>query len=192
MNREIKSLALVVIVYVLFSMLMMSKPAKGAELDCNQHRLYCKILKFNPKIDPAWAMTLSNKIYTKAKNNGVDPNISLAILMQESSLENKNTFRVDQHIEKKCDQKSCTKIVTETHHVVDMTIAQININTAVQFGFDIQRLFSLDLDYALDCHYIVLKSKLNMCKDQENAWACYHSITKEHKEKYINLVSRYL
>lgn len=160
--------------------------------ECKTHKLFCKILKFNPKIDRSFAMDLSNKISAKAKIAGVDPNVSLAILLQESGLRHVNTYKTHSTLEEFCESGKCFKIVKEVNEVFDMSVAQINVNTANEFGFDIERLYKGDLDYALDCHFIILKQKMEMCKNKEDSWSCYHSINDPYRQIYVKLVKRFL
>jgi len=172
---------------------LLTSTTSYAEIDCNIHKIYCKILKLKPKVDKTWAMEFSNKLVAGAKRSNINPSISLAILMQESSLTNVNTFKKDEHVEKKCTEKSCTKIITQVNKVVDLSIAQININTAIHYKCDIEKLFFFDEDEALECHFRVLKDKIKMCNHLGDLdWSCYHSTTEIHRIKYVDLVSRYL
>ena len=161
--------------------------------DCNKHKIYCKIVKLQPTIDKKFAMKLSNSIYTKAKKYGIDPMISLAILNQESSLRSVNTFTITKKVEENCDNTSCGMKIIEEHEVLDLSIAQINFNTAKAYKFDIKRLFNTDVEYALDCHYALLKDKIKQCAPLgAEAWSCYHSKTPKHRKKYVKAVSRFL
>lgn len=179
---------------ILFLSLMCSGIAYGKEDPaCKNNKLYCKILKFNKHIDPKFAMELSNKLFMKTKNSGVDPNVALAILMHESGLRNINTFKTATTVSEVCNMTECTRSTTTTEKAFDMSIAQININTAVGYGFDVQRLFKGDLEYALDCFMVILKDKIHMCPQLgRDAWSCYHSTTEQYRTIYVELVSRYL
>ncbi len=160
--------------------------------DCKTNKLYCSILKFDNTLDKDWAFKFSNTLYKKAKENNIDPNISLAILMQESSLKNINTFTSKIKIQKSCNDGKCIKTITEEKTVLDMGIAQININTANNYGFDLNRLFNLDEDYALDAHMIVLRDKINTCLKLgivDFPWSCYHSTTPYLRMKYVEAVT---
>jgi hypothetical protein len=137
-------------------------------------------------------MAFSNKLATKAKQHGLDPNVALAILLQESMLENVNTFKTEQKMEKHCDGQNCWKITTITEKAFDISIAQININTAVNYKFDIERLFLLDQDYALDCFFVILEDKIAMCKGLDKPWSCYHSATENYRLIYVDLVERFI
>jgi hypothetical protein len=137
-------------------------------------------------------MEFSNKLVIKSKENGIDPNIALAILLQESHLEKVNTFKTSTDIVNHCDATNCYKVTTVTEKAFDISIAQINVNTAIDYGFNIERLFLFDEAYALDCFFQVLKDKIAMCKGKDKPWACYHSVNDGPRDIYIELVSKYL
>lgn len=167
--------------------------AKLTAQDCKNNIIFCKIIKYNPNIDKNFALSLANKLVKKAKEHGVDPNLSLAILMQESGLRNINTYKTHTTVDKFCDDKKCYKIVKEVNEAFDLSIAQININTARNYGLDIDRLFNKDLDYALDAHFIILKDKMKTCAHLgADSYSCYHSTNEPHRLLYVKLVSRYL
>lgn len=177
----------------LLALILFSFSSVGYAVNCEVHKVYCKIVKLQPRIDKAKAMKLSNFIYKGAKAIGIDPLISVAILNQENRFRNVHTYEVESSIKEECHTSSCTRIVTEHQEVADMGIAQINIRTAIAYGFDLQRLYDHDIEYAIESHFIILKSKINMCKDLGNdSWSCYHSKTPEHRLKYVKMVSRYL
>lgn len=158
---------------VLTIMLLFSFNANA--VDCDKHKIYCKVIELQPKIDKAFAMELSNIIYKKSKKYDIDPMLSVAILNQESSLRHVNSVHDTKHGMR-----------------VDLSIAQINLRTANNLKLDIGRLVDGDVDYALECHFAILKAKIKMCKDQQHSWACYHSKTPEHKEAYRIKVQRFL
>lgn len=168
--------------------------AKTEDKDCNKKNpLYCKIIKFNKHIDHKFALELSDKIYKKSKAIGIDPNISLAILIQESGLINQNTYKEHTVMERYCENGKCYIIEKQIKEVFDMTIAQINIKTANRYGFNIERLFNMDLDYALDCHYTLLKEKMKICSYLgTESYSCYHSMNEPYRSLYVELVKRYL
>jgi len=173
--------------------LILSGHAK-ADTGCKANPLYCKIVQFNPSINRAFAGKISNQIAAKAKRNKIDANIALAILMQESALQNINTYKTTTSVVETCTQFGCAKITTTREEAFDISIAQINVNTAQHFGFDIERLYKLDTDYALDCFFIVLIEKIKTCKSLNKTpeWSCYHSSTDEYRIIYTELVKRYL
>lgn len=174
------------------SLAIYTAEAKGAT-ECQANPIYCKILKLNPKLEKKFAMELSDKISAKAKAAKVNPLLSLAILMQESTLRHVNTFKTSKVEEEYCKDGSCFKIVKEINEVNDMGIAQINIGTAKMYNFDIERLYKGDLDYTLDCHYALLKEKMRICASLgEESFSCYHSINEPYRSIYVDMVKRWL
>lgn len=137
-------------------------------------------------------MKVSNLIHKGAKSNGTDPLLSVAILNQENSFNEKHTWKITREVVKSCTDSACTEVITETHLVKDMTIAQINITTAKAYKLDLERLFAHDLEYAIESHFIILKSKIKQCAYLgDEAWSCYHSATPKFRMRYIEMVSRY-
>lgn len=176
---------------VLISVMLSATTAYSA--DCKNNPIYCKILKLNPKLDKSKAFWLSNEIYTQATAVGLDPMISIAILMQENAFRSENTYHVETTIEKYCNETGCYENIVKNKKVVDMGIAQINIGTARAYKLDYERLFNLDTEYAIRCHFLILKDKIQMCSNLgEDAWTCYHSTTEVLRDKYKTMVSRYL
>lgn len=162
-------------------------------VDCAKHPIFCKIKELQPSMSYERAMKLSNIIYKGALKHGTDPMITVAILNQESSFINQHTFTITRDVTRHCDHNSCKEVIKETHTVKDMTIAQINVYTAAEYGFDLDRLFNMDTEYALECHFKILEDKIKMCKHLgDEAWSCYHSATPKHRLKYVEMVSRYL
>lgn len=162
-------------------------------VNCDNHPIFCKIKKLQPTMSNERAMKLSNLIYKGALKHGTDPMITVAILNQESSFIDQHTWKIDRDVKRECDHNSCKEIIKEVHTVKDMTIAQINIFTAAEYDFDLDKLFSKDVEYALECHFEILEDKIKMCSHLgDEAWSCYHSATPKHRLKYVELVSRYL
>ncbi len=178
--------------FILLFGLVFSAGAYGADT-CKQNPIYCKILKHKKNADKQWAMEFSNKLTKQAKENGIDPNIALAILLQESMLTNVNTYHKEETVEeKKCDAKGCYVIKSKVKKAFDMSIAQINTGTAINYQFDLDRLHSLDQDYALECFFVILKDKINICSGLRRPWSCYHSTTEIYRLVYAEFVERYL
>lgn len=176
---------------LIFTISLLFSTASYAE-DCKHNPIYCKILKFKKNADKAWAMDFSNKLVIKSKENHIDPNVALAILLQESHLENLNTFKTFTSMDKHCDGTNCFQVTTITEKAFDLSIAQINVGTALDYKFDIERLFLLDEAYALNCFFQILKDKIEMCKGKDKPWSCYHSVNDGPRLLYVDLVSRYL
>lgn len=155
--------------------------------------LECKILRLNPRLTNAEANTLAHKIKTRAKKYEIDANLALAILQQESSLQNVITYKTVLTRERFCEARKCYEILKETKEAFDMGIAQININTAVNYKLDLDKLFNKDVDYTLDSFFIILQDKMKMCYHLgKESFSCYHSINSPYRELYVELVSRYL
>lgn len=162
-------------------------------IDCSRNPIYCHIVKLSPLIDRTKAMQLSNTIYKEAKTINLDPMISVAILMQESSFKHVNTYKKTESTEEYCSDSYCTKNITIIATVVDLGIAQINVRTAVDYKLDLNMLYNRNTEYALKAHFTILKDKVNQCKHLgEEAWSCYHSFTEEHRLRYLELVRKYL
>lgn len=179
--------------YILVALLGLYATTSYAKVDCETHKVYCKIIKLQPRMDKARAMELSNIIYKNAKEHNIDPMISVAILNQENRFRDIHTYEVERKEEAGCHMTSCVKKVVEHHEVADMTLAQINVRTAVGYGFDLQRLYDHDTEYAIECHMDILADKIKQCDHLgDMAWSCYHSVTPKYREKYVEMVSRYL
>jgi len=161
--------------------------------NCEQHPIYCKIKKLQPNINKVRAMEISNYIHEFTKTNDIDPMISLAILNQENRFRDVHTYEIEYFTNPILNCHSCIKPTARLHYkIMDMGIAQINVQTAADYGFDLQRLYNHDLRYAISCHIAILKDKIKMCKKLgDYAWSCYHSKTPKHRLKYVELVSRY-
>lgn len=180
---------------LLFTLLFsVAAPKAFGKVDCKRHKLYCKIIKLQPTINKAFALKLSNKIYRKAKKYKMNPFLSLAIINQESSLRNLNSFKRSVIGETThCSTYQCFKTTVIRQEILDLGITQINVASAKYYGFDIDKLAALNIDYALEAHFVILKEKIRECsRFGDTAWACYHSATPKHREKYIKAVRRFL
>lgn len=158
-------------------------------VDCNRHKVYCKITKLNKHIDKDFAMKLSNMIYRKAKKYKTDPMVSVAIAMQESSIRNINRHETAVNHYECYHLKICEPIKT----ISDVGIFQIHVNTAKHYDIDIHRLLT-DIEYQVESHMKILSSKIKLCKRKgiKTVWSCYHSVTPKHRNKYVRMVGRYL
>lgn len=167
---------------------LISSPALAGEKS-----VYTKVKQFNPKMEEAYAKRLSRVIYKEATKAGLDPLISVAILAQESSLRNINAKRkYTKTVHAYCTESECFKTTIETEEVTDLSIAQISQATARDYKLDVERLYNLDLEYAIKSHFVILKQKMELCKELAEPWSCYHSKTEKHRLKYIRDVSRHL
>lgn len=160
---------------------------------CRKHPIYCRITKLRPKINKKFAMRLSNLIYKASKKYHIAPEISVAILFQESRFKQEHTFKIKTTSSDVCTKTACVHTIIEKQKVFDLGIAQINVNTAVYYGFDLKRLYKHDMEYAIDCHFHILADKIKQCSDLgDYAWSCYHSATPQLRDKYIKLVDQYM
>ena len=178
--------------YLLLLGLLFAGNAYGKP-NCKTHKIYCKIVKLQPKINKKFAMKLSNIIHKEARAKGIDPMLSVAILNQESSLRPQHTWKISKKEKKWCTPDDCFYEVDEIRKVFDMGIAMINIRTAISYGMDINKLFNHDLEYAIKSHFVILEDKIAQCAHLgDEAWSCYHSATPKWRKKYVKMVSRFI
>lgn len=127
-----------------------------------------------------------------SKKFGFDPNISVAIAMQESSLENKNRIG------------TILKDGKFVNGITDVGVFQIHIRTLANlnkegYAIDTKRLEN-DVEYQTYWHAFILKNKIKTCKNERSKlkvsvgseWSCYHSFTLEQRKVYLKDVSRHL
>lgn len=135
--------------------------------------IYIQIVKNNPKIDLNYAMRLSNVINKVAIELDINPKKYAAILAQESMY--------------KLDAKNCWD--NECH---DYGIAQINKKTIQAFKFDKNKLLT-DLEYSVKAGAIVLADFKRMYgTKEEDFWTRYNTSCPDKRQKYKQLVTRYL
>lgn len=160
--------------------------------DCKKSPVFCKILKLKPEINKQFAAELSLYITRYSKKFGFDPNISVAIAMQESSLENKNRIG------------TILKDGKFVNGITDVGVFQIHIRTLANlnkegYAIDTKRLEN-DVEYQTYWHAFILKNKIKTCKNERSKlkvsvgseWSCYHSFTLEQRKVYLKDVSRHL
>ena len=140
---------------------------------CDINSVFCQIVKNNPKIDLNYAYRLSNVINKVALEMDINPKRYAAILAQESMY--------------KLDAKNCWDNVCH-----DYGIAQINKKTIEAFNFDKKRLM-LDLEYSVKAGAIVLADFKRMYGEKEkDFWTRYNTSHPEKRQKYKQLVTRFL
>ena len=153
-------------------------------VDCDRHKIYCKIVKLKPSINKSFAMEASNHIYAASRHYKTDPMITVAIAMQESSWRN-----VDRY------ETVLTKKGEYVRGVSDIGVTQFHVNTVKNLGLDTQRLRT-DLNYHIWEHTKLLKRKMRVCKSKGLAkgreWSCYHSYSPALNKHYAKLVGRFL
>ena len=157
---------------------------------CQRHPLYWHILKLQPKVEKKWAMQFSNLLVKYAKKNKLDPWRSLAIAMQESSLQ----FFKRQHTviipNKQCQHNRCSdyKIIKA---ISDVGLFQLHAATVNQYQLSPSRLLN-DLEYMVSTHFMVLLDKIKQCQHLGNeAWSFYHSRTEVLRKRYSRKVNRF-
>lgn len=177
------------ILYLLGILLLWLAPkAAQASVSCAKHPIYCRIVRLQPSTNRSFAMELSNSLYRWSKFYALDPRISIAIAMQESSLRNIDRYTT-----------VLTKEGKTVRGVSDVGVFQIHIATAKEFGIEVLRLRS-DLDYQVRQHMKVLRRKISTCSQHRvrlkvakgDEWTCYHSYTYHYRMRYKKMVGRYL
>jgi len=162
-------------------------------MDCSKHPIYCKIKTLNPKIDVLMANQLSNLIYKYSKKYHQDAYLSVAIAMQESGLRNVNKSSNGLILENICDSDGvCEQKYREGVIYTDIGIFQFHVDTIKNYNIDANLLIN-NMEYAVEQYFKLMTSKIKMCRDLgKDAYLCYHSKTKEERNKYKVLVERYL
>lgn len=128
-------------------------------------KLCARVLELQPAADPRWACSFAETLDVAAARHGMDPWISIAIAMQESSLR--------------------PGVVGPTG---DMGVFQFHPATAKRVGINLKKLDAGA--YSVEQHLLLLKSKLRMCPGKRG-WSCYHSVTPHLRAKYEQSVLRY-
>jgi hypothetical protein len=139
------------------------------------------------------AKELSDYIAKYSRQFGTDPNHSIAIAMQESSLVNQDR-----------QGAILTKEGTVVRGITDVGLFQLHIHTIENmrkqgWNIDFQRLRT-DIEYQTYWHIRLLQSKIKTCKAHQvemsvkpgDEWSCYHSYTPKLREIYRKMVDVYL
>lgn len=164
-----------------------------AKVSCARNPIFCRIVSLQPDIDNRFAFDLSNYIYIYSKKFKTNPYISVAIAMQESSIQN-------------IDRKDF--ITTDYGYVVydiaDIGVFQINIKTIrnlkkIGWYINIPR-FIKDIRYQTYWHIRLLKRKMDICANNRyklmvapgNEWSCYHSFNYANRIDYYVHVHQFL
>ena len=163
-----------------------------------QTQLYEAMFALQPNIEDHFAKKLARSMTKYSERYQMDPWLSLAIAMKESSLKNKHRKNKTIVIKKTCRQKSSAndkpgkQVCRERAEVVrgysDLSLFQFHVNTLLAMGLDPLRIHQ-DLDYTVDAHFKILKRKMQQCKSlRKESWSCYHSRTKILREAYVKKV----
>lgn len=179
-------------VLLVLAALLFAKPA-FAGVDCNVHKIYCRIVELRPDIDKDRAMRLSNYIFKYSKEFNVDPMVSVAILHQENRFRKLHTWKTTSDTHTECEKFKCVTTTTEVKEILDIGVAQINYHTAKWYDLDVDRLYNHDTEYTIRAHMLILRDKINQCKDRGHyAWGCYHSTTPKYYNRYVTTVKGFL
>jgi soluble lytic murein transglycosylase-like protein len=127
-------------------------------------------------------MRYARVILKESNRYGIDPNIVVAIIAQESMFRAVSTRR--QVIDRQAGL---------IYEYFDLGLMQVNIGTARGYGFDIDRLL-VDDEYQIRAGIRVLADKIKICETlyPENPWGCYHSTTFKYHSAYVTNVRRWL
>jgi hypothetical protein len=144
-----------------------------------KHPIYNHILKLKPNMSKPLAMRISNLLYKYSKKYSTDPHISVAIGMTETSIMQRN--RKELYIEFNGDY---TKWKFKEGYT-DICMFQFHSRTIRNKKLDASKLH-LNLEYCIEQHMKLLKSKTKICKKHlgNEAWSCYHSFTDEKRKIY--------
>jgi len=165
-------------------LMILLTPLAHAKVNCKKNPLYCTMKSLNPSLKPKWGFQLSNYIHKYSQIYKIDPYISIAIAMQESGIKDINRY---ESVLIKDDFGKYVKI----KGITDIGVWQFHVNTIENFDIDLESVIN-DLDYATKQHFKLLSRKIKRCGHLgDEAWSCYHSATKEHREVYVRLVKRF-
>jgi len=175
---------------LLLSFLILS--VAHADVDCNKHKIYCKIKSLKSNMNNKKAMRLSNIIYKKARKYKGDAILAVAIGMQENSLRQRDRKQNVIQFYDVCDEKGhCKENWRILRGVSDVCLFQFHVNTIVSYNINPVKLKN-NLDYCVDWHFKLMAIKKRQCRTIEKPWACYHSKTPKVRNKYIEFVEEYL
>jgi len=155
---------------------------------CQDHKIFCQIVKNNPRINKKYAFKLSNIIFKLSKKHKVNARIYTAILAQESMY--------------KLDAKNCKKglhkdYIKPIKVCFDFGISMINHRTVSSYNFNLNKLLN-DLEYSVEAGMIVFSwFQKTYGKKEKDFWVRYNcgtkkSIDRETCQTYKKLVERYL
>jgi hypothetical protein len=125
-----------------------------------------RIIELQPNIDRTYAHELAVEVTFWAAYYKCDPMLTVAIAMQESSLN--------------------PEAVSPTG---DVTVFQLSPQTVKAYHLDAHRL-KHDVAYQVQAHFRILSDKLDRCRGPRG-WSCYHSATVSRRNDYERLVMRY-
>ena len=108
-------------------------------VDCNVHKIFCKIKEVQPRMSDQRAMELSDALYVNAKKYKGDAMLAVAIGMQETSL--RETDRKERVI--LFGENDTWEIIEGS---TDICMFQFHVNTIVEYKINPVKLKN-DLNY---------------------------------------------
>jgi hypothetical protein len=187
-------------IFCIFLFLSLYKNAYG-------DNTYVQVKNNNPSLTVSRAIRISSAINSTAKKYNIKPKLLTAILMQESSykLDAKNCkvglfwrgyapdyahilpFMFNNQDVRKHIKPHIGKICQ------DFGIGQINHATIVRKNIEIIKLIS-DIDYSIDTAGMIIGYLKNTYEKYEpdNWWTRYNAISKDKRNIYKKLVTRYM
>ncbi len=180
--------------YLMIILAMLLANQVQAKPNCERHPIYCKIVKLKPSVNHTFAMELSNYIHMYSRRFGTNPDYSIAIAMQESSIVNRDRMGM-----------VVTKEGKRVRGISDVGVFQIHVGTVYNlqnvngWNIDFQRLRT-DIKYQTYWHTRLLRRKIGVCKAKRkrlrvkegNEWSCYHSYTYKRRQVYLSDVNVHL
>lgn len=191
---------IILIIIALFASL---SPLNASEKECSESEIVCRILSLSPNTKVEKAKIYAKSITRHSKQQGVDPNLVIAIVKQESNFREVHTTRkVLSHkpYERnyvlsliKAPEQSLREfhLIAYEEELFDLGLMQVNVNTAKYYGYEVDRLLK-DPDYQIKVGIEILARKMRYCHDRDTPWACYHSKTDEFYAIYKDMVGRWM
>jgi len=174
-----------------FTLLFISIPV-FAKIDCNKHKIYCKIKSLKPKMPYKEAMNLSNVVNRHSKGKGDNPMLAIAIAMQETGLRKISRSQKIIQFSEECGREGCLETWAVVKGVTDVCMFQFHVQTILNYDIDPIKLKN-DINYCVTWHFKLMRIKKKQCKSLgSKSWSCYHSSSKVLREQYVELVERYL
>ena len=167
-----------------------SQARKSVQPNCKKHPLYCQILAYQPKMNKQKAMRLSNYLAYYGKQFELDPWLSLAIAMQESSLIKTKRKQTSLIPTRSCKNERCYITHVPGKTLTDVGFFQLHATTVKEYKFDADRLL-FDIRYMVVTHYKVLAKKMHQCRHLGDlSWSCYHSRDEILGKRYASRVTK--
>lgn len=176
------------IIFIIFLFILSIQDNVHAKVNCDVHKIYCKIIELNSKVDKKYAMNLSNLLYKYSKKYGTDPIISVGIMKIESGISKIDRTTKGYIFYKECDDIDNCELYYKKQTVhTDIGEFQFHISTIEYHNLDPIKL-KTNMEYNVKNHIKLLKTKMIMCKGMPYSWGCWHSKTTKYKDRYVKKV----